>query len=79
MEFNFYCDFRMGTGSAEKTNVLSGLEEIDFIDVSSIQHDDDVLVNLDAFDMLSEFPELDTLDHHHNTNPSIQTFFYLKL
>jgi hypothetical protein len=42
--------------------------EIDFIDVNAPQHvDDDVFVNLDAFDMLSEFPELEGLDHNHNS------------
>ncbi|XP_024081456.1 calmodulin-binding transcription activator 2 isoform X3 [Cimex lectularius] len=48
--------------------VLPGLE-IDFIDVNtSSQVDDDVFVNLDAFDMLSEFPDLEGLDHNHNGN-----------
>ncbi|XP_073971429.1 calmodulin-binding transcription activator 2-like isoform X3 [Rhodnius prolixus] len=43
--------------------------EIDFIDVNAIKHvDDDVFVNLDAFDMLSEFPDLEGLEHSHNGN-----------
>lgn len=30
--------------------------------------DDDVFVNLDAFDMLSDFPELEVLDHSGNSS-----------
>ncbi|KAF6209219.1 hypothetical protein GE061_014964 [Apolygus lucorum] len=52
----------------KESSVLPGLE-IDFIDVNASSHvDDDVFVNLDAFDMLSEFPDLEGLDHNHNGN-----------
>lgn len=30
--------------------------------------DDDVFVNLDAFDMLGDFPELEVLDHSTHTS-----------
>ncbi|KAF4527200.1 hypothetical protein B566_EDAN006127 [Ephemera danica] len=47
------------------------LNPMDFIDSDVSPHcDDDVFVNLDAFDMLGDFPELEVLDsgsmvHHH--------------
>lgn len=44
----------------------SVLPEIEFIDVNASQHVDDVFLNLDAFDMLSEFPDLEGLDHNQN-------------
>lgn len=54
-------------GSREENNKQSSvLPEIEFIDVNASQHVDDVFLNLDAFDMLSEFPDLEGLDQNHN-------------
>lgn len=49
----------------------SVLPEIEFIDVNASQHVDDVFLNLDAFDMLSEFPDLDGLDQNQNGSGSL--------
>lgn len=54
-------------GSGDNGPVTAALNSMDFIDnccddgniVPSSVHDDDVFVNLDAFDMFVEFPELD--------------------
>ncbi|CAB0015270.1 unnamed protein product [Nesidiocoris tenuis] len=52
----------------KESSVLPGFE-FDFNDVNPSSHvDDDVFVNLDAFDMISEFPDLEGLDHNHNGN-----------
>lgn len=40
------------------------INSMDFIDVAV--SDDDVLVNLDAFDMLGDFPELEILDSNNH-------------
>ncbi|XP_018318832.1 calmodulin-binding transcription activator 1 isoform X2 [Agrilus planipennis] len=47
---------------------INPMDFIDNCDVVSPTHvvDDDVFVNLDAFDMLGEFPEFDALDSGHN-------------
>ncbi|KAJ8914467.1 hypothetical protein NQ315_011409 [Exocentrus adspersus] len=65
---------------SEQQNITSEINPMDFIDscdvVVSPTHvvDDDVFVNLDAFDMLGEFPDLDGLDSSHagllDVNPS---------
>lgn len=64
----------------QHTNLTTEINPMDFIDscdvVVSPTHvvDDDVFVNLDAFDMLGEFPDLEGLDpgHHEllDVNPS---------
>ncbi|KAL1497599.1 hypothetical protein ABEB36_008531 [Hypothenemus hampei] len=64
----------------EPNNLTNDINPMDFIDncdvVVSPTHvvDDDVFVNLDAFDMLSEFPDLEGLDPTHasllDVNPS---------
>ncbi|KAL1137616.1 hypothetical protein AAG570_009312, partial [Ranatra chinensis] len=62
---------RGSRNGGESGSDIPGLE-IDFIDVNAPQHvDDDVFVNLDAFDMLSEFPELEALDHNQNIDNSV--------
>lgn len=60
---------RRGVRSTETANVMvSGIDTMDFIEsceaVASPTHvvDDNVFVNLDAFDMLGDFPELEVLD-----------------
>ncbi|XP_049872951.1 calmodulin-binding transcription activator 2 isoform X2 [Pectinophora gossypiella] len=60
---------RSGVRSTETANVMvSGIDTMDFIEsceaVASPTHvvDDNVFVNLDAFDMLGDFPELEVLD-----------------
>jgi calmodulin-binding transcription activator len=60
---------RSGVRSSETANVMvSGIDTMDFIEsceaVASPTHvvDDNVFVNLDAFDMLGDFPELEVLD-----------------
>ncbi|CAH0715811.1 unnamed protein product, partial [Brenthis ino] len=63
--------------SSETANVMvSGIDTMDFIEsceaVASPTHvvDDNVFVNLDAFDMLGDFPELEVLDPSTlSTNP----------
>ncbi|XP_041978792.1 calmodulin-binding transcription activator 2 isoform X1 [Aricia agestis] len=63
--------------STETANVMvSGIDTMDFIEsceaVASPTHvvDDNVFVNLDAFDMLGDFPELEVLDPSTiSTNP----------
>lgn len=50
----------------ENTKQSSVLPEIEFIDVNASQQVDDVFLNLDAFDMLSEFPDLEGLDQNQN-------------
>ncbi|XP_059490019.1 calmodulin-binding transcription activator 1 isoform X4 [Neocloeon triangulifer] len=54
------------------TDSVVELNPMDFIDSDDVSPhcDDDVFVNLDAFDMLGDFPELESLDsggmvHHH--------------
>lgn len=69
--------------SSDTANVMvSGIDTMDFIEsceaVASPTHvvDDNVFVNLDAFDMLGDFPELEVLDPSSlSTNPvvSVQT------
>ncbi|XP_076265400.1 calmodulin-binding transcription activator isoform X5 [Rhynchophorus ferrugineus] len=64
----------------DQQNLTGDINPMDFIDncdvVVSPTHvvDDDVFVNLDAFDMLGEFPELEGLDSSHasllDVNPS---------
>lgn len=64
----------------QRTNLASEINPMDFIDtcdvVVSPTHvvDDDVFVNLDAFDMLGEFPDLEGLESGHHelldVNPS---------
>lgn len=49
--------------------LVSGLNPMEFIDVACSPPsamDDDVFVNLDAFDMLGDFPELEVLDSNHS-------------
>ncbi|XP_059048651.1 calmodulin-binding transcription activator 2-like, partial [Achroia grisella] len=60
---------RSGVRSSDTANVMvSGIDTMDFIEsceaVASPTHvvDDNVFVNLDAFDMLGDFPELEVLD-----------------
>lgn len=73
------CDLRNGVRSAETANVMvSGIDTMDFIEsceaVASPTHvvDDNVFVNLDAFDMLGDFPELEVLDPNTiTTNPVV--------
>ncbi|XP_061383793.1 calmodulin-binding transcription activator 2 isoform X1 [Danaus plexippus] len=69
---------RSGVRSTETANVMvSGIDTMDFIEsceaVASPTHvvDDNVFVNLDAFDMLGDFPELEVLDPSTiSTNPA---------
>lgn len=64
LHFSFHRESR--EDDCKQSSDLPSLE-IDFIDVNAIKHvDDDVFVNLDAFDMLSEFPDLEGLEHSHN-------------
>ncbi|XP_063826208.1 calmodulin-binding transcription activator 2 [Ostrinia nubilalis] len=68
---------RSGVRSSDTANVMvSGIDTMDFIEsceaVASPTHvvDDNVFVNLDAFDMLGDFPELEVLDPSSiSTNP----------
>ncbi|XP_045773206.1 calmodulin-binding transcription activator 2 isoform X3 [Maniola jurtina] len=68
---------RSAVRSTETANVMvSGIDTMDFIEsceaVASPTHvvDDNVFVNLDAFDMLGDFPELEVLDPSTiSTNP----------
>ncbi|CAB3236556.1 unnamed protein product [Arctia plantaginis] len=68
---------RNGVRSTDTANVMvSGIDTMDFIEsceaVASPTHgvDDNVFVNLDAFDMLGDFPELEVLDPSAiSTNP----------
>ncbi|CAK1579930.1 unnamed protein product [Parnassius mnemosyne] len=70
---------RSGTRSSDTANVMvSGIDTMDFIEsceaVASPTQvvDDNVFVNLDAFDMLGDFPELEVLDPSSiSTNPMI--------
>ncbi|KAG5895918.1 hypothetical protein JTB14_031823 [Gonioctena quinquepunctata] len=65
---------------SQQQNLTTEINPMDFIDscdvVVSPTHvvDDDVFVNLDAFDMLGEFPDLEALDSSHagllEVNPS---------
>lgn len=53
----------------ESDVLVSGLNPLEFIDVAvspPTAMDDDVFVNLDAFDMLGDFPELEVLDSSHH-------------
>lgn len=64
------CDLaRSGVRTSDTSNVMvSGIDTMDFIEsceaVASPTHvvDDNVFVNLDAFDMLGDFPEFEALD-----------------
>ncbi|XP_013164317.1 PREDICTED: calmodulin-binding transcription activator 2 isoform X1 [Papilio xuthus] len=68
---------RGGTRTSDTANVMvSGIDTMDFIEsceaVASPTQvvDDNVFVNLDAFDMLGDFPELEVLDPNSlSTNP----------
>ncbi|XP_063232498.1 calmodulin-binding transcription activator 2 isoform X2 [Bacillus rossius redtenbacheri] len=56
-----------GAVSPPEDTVVSEIDPMDFMDgcdaaVSPAHGDDDVFVNLDAFDMLGDFPELETLE-----------------
>lgn len=70
---------RSGVRSTETSNVMvSGIDTMDFIEsceaVASPTHvvDDNVFVNLDAFDMLGDFPELEVLDPSSiSTHPTV--------
>ncbi|CAH0398498.1 unnamed protein product [Chilo suppressalis] len=71
---------RSSVRSSETANVMvSGIDTMDFIEsceaVASPTHvvDDNVFVNLDAFDMLGDFPELEVLDPSSLTTHVIQT------
>lgn len=61
--------------NTSETDVLvSGLNPMEFIDVGvspTNDMDDDVFVNLDAFDMLGDFPELEVLENSNNGNNMI--------
>ena len=48
-----------------KAPSTADVNPMDFIDNDMTTHEDDVLANLDAFDMLSDFPDLD----HYDTSP----------
>ncbi|KAJ8940097.1 hypothetical protein NQ318_011479 [Aromia moschata] len=71
---------QQGKQQKEQQNLTTEINPMDFIDscdvVVSPTHvvDDDVFVNLDAFDMLGEFPDLEGLDSGHtgllDVNPS---------
>lgn len=53
----------------ESDVLVSGINPMEFIDVACSPPsamDDDVFVNLDAFDMLGDFPELEVLDSNHS-------------
>lgn len=74
------CDLdRNAVRSTDTANVMvSGIDTMDFIEsceaVASPTHvvDDNVFVNLDAFDMLGDFPELEVLDPSSiSTNPVV--------
>lgn len=57
--------------SSETDVLVSGLNPMEFIDVGvspTNDMDDDVFVNLDAFDMLGDFPELEVLENSNNGN-----------
>lgn len=66
----------VGGGGVLITDSVVELNPMDFIDSDVSPHcDDDVFVNLDAFDMLGDFPELEVLDsgamvHHHHHHHS---------
>lgn len=74
---------RSGVRSSDTANVMvSGIDTMDFIEsceaVASPTHvvDDNVFVNLDAFDMLGDFPELEVLDPSSiSTNPVVSLKF----
>ncbi|XP_046678847.1 calmodulin-binding transcription activator 1 isoform X1 [Homalodisca vitripennis] len=55
----------------ESDVLVSGINPMEFIDVACSPPsamDDDVFVNLDAFDMLGDFPELEVLDSNSGNN-----------
>ncbi|KAJ0176833.1 hypothetical protein K1T71_008012 [Dendrolimus kikuchii] len=79
------CDLdRNGVRSTDTANVMvSGIDTMDFIEsceaVASPTHvvDDNVFVNLDAFDMLGDFPEFEVLDPSSiTTNPVCCTMMF---
>lgn len=73
------CELDRSVVRSETANVMvSGIDTMDFIEsceaVASPTHvvDDNVFVNLDAFDMLGDFPELEVLDPSTiSTNPVV--------
>lgn len=73
------CDLDRNSVRESTANVMvSGIDTMDFIEsceaVASPTHvvDDNVFVNLDAFDMLGDFPELEVLDPSSlSTNPVV--------
>lgn len=77
---------RNGVRSTDTANVMvSGIDTMDFIEsceaVASPTHgvDDNVFVNLDAFDMLGDFPELEVLDPSAiSTNPVVRFCYNFK-
>lgn len=80
------CDLRNGVRSTETANVMvSGIDTMDFIEsceaVASPTQvvDDNVFVNLDAFDMLGDFPELEVLDPNTITTNPVVSFILLML
>uniref|UniRef100_A0A336LJG5 CSON009145 protein n=1 Tax=Culicoides sonorensis TaxID=179676 RepID=A0A336LJG5_CULSO len=62
---------RSGTEGSEDTNEINPM---DFIESCETQgHEDDVFVNLDAFDMLVEFPELHEFHGHSGAHQGHET------
>lgn len=59
---------------ADSDVLVSGINPMEFIDVACSPPsamDDDVFVNLDAFDMLGDFPELEVLDSNSGGETSL--------
>lgn len=50
--------------------MVSEMNPMELMDSPATAVDDDVFVNLDAFDMLGDFPELEILDHSGNNSGS---------
>ncbi|XP_037971096.2 calmodulin-binding transcription activator 2 isoform X4 [Plutella xylostella] len=80
------CDLdRSSVRTTETSNVMvSGIDTMDFIEsceaVASPTQvvDDNVFVNLDAFDMLGDFPELEVLDPNTISNNTISISHYFQ-
>lgn len=77
---------RSNVRSTETANVMvSGIDTMDFIEsceaVASPTHvvDDNVFVNLDAFDMLGDFPELEVLDPTTISHNPVVSVIYILL
>lgn len=51
--------------------MVSEISPMELMDSPPTVVDDDVFVNLDAFDMLGDFPELEVLDHSGNSSSNI--------